>query len=82
MNKEQQNEVDKIYEKLRQLKKLDGHATFVDLLNQRLSEVYTKETTSFEVLLSTEIALLWATLDGLIAETNDILKQLKGEKNE
>ena len=52
--------------------------------NQRMRDVYTKNHTSPEVVYGVEFVLLWSSLDSIIKQFNDIVKQIqtKGGDNE
>ena len=74
-------QTDLIYDELKQLK---PESTYVGSFNQRMRDVYTKNHTSPEVVYGVEFVLLWTSLDSIIKQFNDIVKQIqtKGGDNE
>lgn len=74
-------QTDLIYDELKQLK---PESTYMGGFNQRMRDVYTKNHTSPEVVYGVEFVLLWSSLDSIIKQFNDIVKQIqtKGGYNE
>lgn len=71
-------EPEKIYEKLKQLPRLEN-ATLVDIFIQR-SKVYNEENCDSSVIIGIEIGMLWKTIDELLKQLNNILATLKKEQ--
>lgn len=74
------NNVDEIYEKLKQLPKIEN-ATFSDTFNQRV-KLYNDEQYGTAIVLGVELALLWQTFDKFIKQTHEIVETLLNQKDE
>ena len=75
------SEVDDIYEKLKQLPKIEN-ATLTDIFNQRV-KLYNEEKCSNAVILGVEFTMIWKTIDEFIKQTNEIFATItKGGDNE
>lgn len=71
------NEVNNIYEKLKQLPQIKN-ATLSDIFNQRV-KLYNEEKCSNAVILGVEFAMIWKTIDEFIKKTNEIFARITNE---